>query len=397
MIGTSEYRSPSQSPLTPPVFPKKDQAIVIEVNEELVLNDYVSAVASIVQPKNILFASRIANNRVCIYLSDKTLVDSITTEHPILTIKDRELNLRRLVTPARRIIFSNVHPTIPHNILETIIKNSGLKPCSQISFLKAGALDSEFSHVLSFRRQIYVQPNDSISLPSTFLIKYDDLQHRIFLSYDEMTCFACKKSGHIANQCPNSQKETFSNSDNDEMDTSQSYLNPTETEQRTQKRTAPSTSTSIEDDISTLDSTQTPEGNQQPTNYSKPKTAPQNKKLKKSDSIESLTPLDEQLEPLKEMILRKPDSYILNFDQLVAFLENVKGSPDPLSIATEFTSDIEELLVMLKNIYPILTHRSIKNRITRIQNKISNQLKASHYSNPSDNNEPNNMSNSSQQ
>lgn len=375
-MGTSEYRSPRQSTPTPFTFPKKDQAIVIEVYEEFVLNDYVTAVAKIVEPKNIIFASRIANNRVCMYLTSKHLVDMITEHHSKLKIGDKELNLRRLVTPARRIIFSNVCPTIPHSVLESLIRNRGLEPCSQISFLRAGALDSEFSHILSFRRQIYVLPDDSITLPSTIVVKYEETNYRIFLSYDDLTCFACKKTGHIASQCP--EKDNQNNIPNDgEMDTSQLSFSQTLTELRSQKRNAPSTSTTTDEDNLTISPDDIPESVVQLVGSDKPKATSTNKskKIKKSDSTESLTPLDEQLDPIRDIITKKPDSYIMDFDQLVLFLENVQGSPDPLSIAKEFTQDIEELLLMLRNIYPLLTHRSIKNRITRIQNKIKSQMK----------------------
>ncbi|RZB41733.1 hypothetical protein BDFB_013113 [Asbolus verrucosus] len=58
-----------------PVFPFKDQAIVLLATDDLILSDYVVAIGNIVTPKNIIFASRLSNGRICIYLSSKLLVD----------------------------------------------------------------------------------------------------------------------------------------------------------------------------------------------------------------------------------------------------------------------------------------------------------------------------------
>ena len=59
------------------LFPSKDQAIVVAAIEGIKLEDYVLAVGNIVQPKNVLFASRLANNRICIYLSSKEFVEEV--------------------------------------------------------------------------------------------------------------------------------------------------------------------------------------------------------------------------------------------------------------------------------------------------------------------------------
>jgi hypothetical protein len=48
-------------------FPTKEQAIVFNAIEGLKLDDYVVAIGNIVTPKNVLFASRISNSRICTY------------------------------------------------------------------------------------------------------------------------------------------------------------------------------------------------------------------------------------------------------------------------------------------------------------------------------------------
>ena len=69
-------------------FPKKEQAIVLAANDELKLTDYVLAVGELVQPKNVISASRMSNSRICIYLSDESLVDKIVSENTTIKINN---------------------------------------------------------------------------------------------------------------------------------------------------------------------------------------------------------------------------------------------------------------------------------------------------------------------
>lgn len=408
----SDHRGLSQRTPVPTIFPKKEQAIIIDVNEELRLNDYVSTVGNIVGPKNIFAASRISNNRVCIYLTDIKLVDMITEKFPTVKIDQFDLNLRRLVSPAKRIILSNVPCHIPHNVLEPIVANFGFKLASKMSFLRAGRLDDEYSHVVSFRRQVYIHPNESINLPSSVLIKFEETNYRIFLSFDQLICFSCKLPGHIADQCPQQNKNM-----NDTSDVESTYSDHSEPEniankhshqtfamitqeQTSLKRNAPSsTSQSTQEHLPQISELQDEDNiniNQPESIRSKIPETNKTKRLKKSDSVESLTPLDEQLSPVKNMLEKNPKHYILNFEQLTDFLENVHGSPDALSISKNYTNDTDELLNMLEGIYPLLNHRSIKNRITRLGKRIKQQLEKVSKNNVADNNEPNSHSSKTQ-
>jgi hypothetical protein len=86
-------------------------------------------------------------------------------------------------------------------MLEQLIRQIGLQPLSTVSFLRAGIPGEQFAHILSFRRQIYVEDNKDIELPSSMVITFEDTSYRIFLSHDDMCCFICKKPGRIASQC----------------------------------------------------------------------------------------------------------------------------------------------------------------------------------------------------
>lgn len=120
--------------------------------EVLTKADYLMAIGQIVGPKNIISISKISNQRVCLYLKSMQIVETLTTNHSIVTIKDHTVDIRKYVTPAKRIIFSNVALHIPNEPLKEVIKNIGLKAVSPISILRAG-LGGDYSHVLSHRRQ----------------------------------------------------------------------------------------------------------------------------------------------------------------------------------------------------------------------------------------------------
>lgn len=97
--------------------------------EDVPIIDYIKAVGEQVGGKNITFASKISNNRICLYLPNKKIVDTIITTNRTIKINNHIVEIRRLITPADRIILSNVCPSILHNILEKSLLDHGIKTC----------------------------------------------------------------------------------------------------------------------------------------------------------------------------------------------------------------------------------------------------------------------------
>lgn len=184
-------------------FPKRDLAIVLNAVQSLKLADYVYAVAEITGPKNITHVSRIANDRICIFLSSIQAVNKLIDGRDFLKIGSEEVGLRRLITPAKRIILSHVYPTIPDEVIEDALRAIGLKLVSPITDLRAGIPKDGFLHILSFRRQVYVAPPTDrvLQMTSSVLITYEGTQFRIYLTEDEIRCYQCRQMGHIAKNC----------------------------------------------------------------------------------------------------------------------------------------------------------------------------------------------------
>ena len=87
---------------------------MIDCVEGLNLTDYTCAVGDIVKPMNVIYSTRISNNRVSVYLSSNKLLENFTDQYKELQIGEKKVNVRPLVSKAQRVIFSNVAPPIPH-------------------------------------------------------------------------------------------------------------------------------------------------------------------------------------------------------------------------------------------------------------------------------------------
>ncbi|CAI6377038.1 unnamed protein product [Macrosiphum euphorbiae] len=196
------------------LFPKKDQAIVFSTIEDVPQIEYIKAFSQITSPKNIKFASRISNNRFCIYFASKDIVEQIITLQPYIVVNNIQITYRRLINPAKRIIISNVQPIIPHDTITKAITNIPIRIISPITFMKAGFGNEEYDHIGSFRRQLYIHPDDHEKMPSSILINFDQTDYRLFLSDDTVICYLCKQNGHTTNHCKNVIENKTSSSRN---------------------------------------------------------------------------------------------------------------------------------------------------------------------------------------
>jgi hypothetical protein len=193
---TQKENRPNYAHITsqqPNKFPKREQAIIIDAIEDTRLTD--TSIGKVIGPKN-----------------NKQLADDFVTEFPEISIAGTRTKVRKLISPAKRIIISNVCSSIPHHIIEQALKQTGLKLVSQITTLRAGIA---YAHIESFKRQVYVapQPEETENLPTSIVISYEGTTYRIFTTYDEMVCFLCQKTGHIAAKCHNPTENAIQQED----------------------------------------------------------------------------------------------------------------------------------------------------------------------------------------
>nr|CAH7713918.1 unnamed protein product [Callosobruchus chinensis] len=399
--------------------PNKEQAIVFPSVDGLKILDYLLNLGPIVNPKNILFCSRISNNRICIYLSSKQIVDQFLETTGEIIINGESLRARRLITPSDRLVMSNVSPTIPHRLLKEKLEQIGLHLVSPISFLRIGATVPEYSHILSFRRQVYITPVSQDMFPESMEITYEDLTYRIFLSVDSHRCFKCQLPGHNASQCPSTHPkptspaigtETHRNPANIEttpaliqqkpntlnysleQDTSSTITINANLIQHTPVQISqqePSENDSANNSHTTnkrrLSAVMTPTSDKEPMleisdnrSFAAPKQRT-TKKYKAYALSNSYIP-DEAFLPIKTFIESHTPPLVLNSDQMKNLLTYTHGIRDIINIINDHTSDTKGLIEMLLLIYSHITDTTLKNRFTKLRKKNEKHLE----NNPSD-------------
>ena len=90
---------------------------------------------------------------------------------------------------------------------EDILNQLKVKRGSPIINLKATINKEGLNHVISFRRQVYVNPEDVAKIPELFKLKFENLEYFIFASTDVLICFICKIEGHLARNCTVAQTQ----------------------------------------------------------------------------------------------------------------------------------------------------------------------------------------------
>lgn len=381
-------------------FPERNQAIILDSIDNTQKNDYIIGVGTLVEPTNVIFASRISNNRICIYLSSKEIVDKFMTKYGGITLNDKFIQARRLVSPAKRVILSNVSPSIPHNILEQELKRFGLQIVSPITFINAGVNLAEYRHILSFRRQVYVNLESIDKLPDSLVITCNKNTFRIFVSTDQIKCFVCKTVGHTASKCPTNTPTSIlttptETQNNNLIDASkitvnvEVHKNTVGTEQTSavpvemsradsksvcseshvisKKRIA--TSPLEVDRIDSINELQDQDADES-DNFQLPDirlSKPRLKKKKKELKIED----DTHLYPEFQSIFLTSKN--VNYDKFCNFLTEAKGKQDVVSIAASLGLDAREIFdLMIESIRKVHTP-SLKNRLKRIAKKFKNK------------------------
>ncbi|CAD6217965.1 GSCOCG00011410001-RA-CDS [Cotesia congregata] len=184
------------------IVPSKEQAIILDYVDGVQIHEYAVALGSKIGPENIPHLSRIANNRICIYLSTKEVADNLIENHKTVKVRDTDIYIRPLISRNKRLILSNVPPIIPNDVIIEKLKESKINPVSNISTLHAGLNIPGYQHILSFRRQVFIKSEEANNIPTLWKIDFDDTSYYVYLSLDTMLCFNYKEEGHLAKASP---------------------------------------------------------------------------------------------------------------------------------------------------------------------------------------------------
>ena len=423
IMSSSTTLSESSDAETTP-FPTKEQAIVFDAIDGITIQDYTLALGKVTDPKNIHFVSRISHGRVCCYLNSKETADKITEEHLKLDIGQHSLEARPLISKGNRIILSNVYPTIPHQVIIDELLKHKIRPCSDVTFMKAEVSDPSFAHVLSFRREVYVYPEDIPNLPSVMEINHDSTNYWVYSSTEKLFCFFCEEEGHLAKfykninnvsepsltnpknsePCENTKQEednisstsTVNNDSASHTDLSRKELPADSIKRPLSCNTSNSSSL-----VSTVDNENVA------SIVTKEKKS--RKKLTLEEKLALKKKISSELSPAKDFIQRNSHIYPLDWDKIVEFLaltyyereDSIKKiALDTLTAAlfgnevlnsgrrVKLTSYIPALINMLVNVKGELPNCDTKKRIKRIIEKLEAALKKTAGTNSSTMNRP---------
>ena len=142
-----------------------------------------------------------------------------------------------------------------------------------------------------------------------------------------------------------------------------------------QKRPAPSTTSQplspksphSSNQLLTMKPPNAPEGKTQPSKnpngnvHKKPKV-----RTSTSSNDSFYSNIDVGLNPTKDLFNSNPQNMSLSLNQFKDFFENSQGCTDLESLCTEHNSTPENIIQIISNIYPVVTIKSIKNRLTRL-------------------------------
>ncbi|KAK1891237.1 Transposon TX1 uncharacterized 82 kDa protein, partial [Dissostichus eleginoides] len=119
-----------------------------------------------------------------------------------LVIKGTLLPVLPLVTPAKKVIISNVPPFLRNELLERELARHG-QLASPIKLIPLGCKSPHVKHVVSFRRQVLmVLKHDEEDLNLVLKFKIDDFVYTLYVTSDIFRCFGCGAAGHLIRACP---------------------------------------------------------------------------------------------------------------------------------------------------------------------------------------------------
>ncbi|CAG9584719.1 unnamed protein product [Danaus chrysippus] len=179
-----------------------------------------------------------------------------------------------------------------------------------------------------------------------------------------MTCFICKKDGHVASKCPDNINNT--NVLNQKtLDTAETPIF---------KRPHPPTESSTTTDF--MESETTKENNENSDEDSDDKSSQSSldeaykpksgKKLKRTHN--DLALIDWDLVENFTSISSK--TYPLSGKQVKEYLTHTYGIKDISEITYNYTKESGAFIEMFNDLIPIISHRSVKNRLSRIVGKL---------------------------
>ncbi|KAL3281534.1 hypothetical protein HHI36_004742 [Cryptolaemus montrouzieri] len=160
--------------------PSRKQAIAMDIFDGLSNQNYGEGIATLIDPLGITHISELAEE-----------LEEILHQ---LKIKECTVPMRPSITKGVRVIISNATAHIPISIIKEKLIKYGVNPLSEIPDIEDGLIGQMDVHILSFRKQVIVKPEDEAKID--LRISLDNIDQIIFVSTEKMICFLHHTEGH---------------------------------------------------------------------------------------------------------------------------------------------------------------------------------------------------------
>lgn len=183
--------------------PKRTNAIILENTQQFKQVECLRATADLIGGHNIHYCTRLSGGRICMYLTNQTLVDNLCAEGGLL-IGSVYIPVRRYVTDATKFIISNCPPELPDDDLKKILEPYG-KIVSAQTRLKVSVSnsDDDLKHIMTWRRSVFIMvPQDAPEMPRKILLNGpNSTKFTLYIERDEVVCKFCCLPGHVEEKC----------------------------------------------------------------------------------------------------------------------------------------------------------------------------------------------------
>ncbi|KAL1463072.1 hypothetical protein WDU94_014861 [Cyamophila willieti] len=152
--------------------------------------------------QNITYGGK-SGTKFVMHLSSKEKLKHFVALNQSITIDEKLFPINKLVDPGFLIILHNVVPHIPNFAIEDELRKT-LRLKSPILLSKCGMRDPRLSHILAYKREVYIASEDKDTVRVFINVSWKSIVYKIHVSFDSshsMRCFQCGKEGHLSKNC----------------------------------------------------------------------------------------------------------------------------------------------------------------------------------------------------
>ncbi|KAI5735279.1 hypothetical protein M8J77_016561 [Diaphorina citri] len=197
-VPRANYGKTNTNPIVDNLYLSKKCGFSLPFYSDISMDKYLCAVGDIVGDSKMVFAGK-NNNLVKIYLVNEEEVNKFYDNHPQLVVDEKVLIVRKLVDNGHKIFLCNTEPGMPDSLLINEIAKY-TRVVSDMKFVNLGARNERFSHLIGFRRTVFVENIEE--LPASFSVLFENVNYKIFVVIDRVKCFNCNGEGHLVRNCP---------------------------------------------------------------------------------------------------------------------------------------------------------------------------------------------------